>query len=584
MSDVASRQSAIGAACAIYRWLDRPRRVQFGVTLALMVLGAFAETATVGAVLPFLAIVTGGREAGIIGTLALGVGMDLLTFAAGLLIAIAVLATGLRLVLLWVGQRFVHQLARDLAQGVYRRALYRPYGWHVQHNSSETLAGMEKVQFLLGNVLLPVIAGTTAAVVAVCLLAALLVIDPAIMTVAAIFIAILYGLLSMFSYRRLHRSSDVMAGAIRERVQLVQEGLGGIRDVLLDRSQAVFLDKFAAVDGRFREAQGLNQFLAGAPRFVAELAGVLLIAVIAVIVARRPGGLAGAVPVLGALALGAQRLLPLVQQVYFSWSQIYGHRAALIDVAALLVDGEEVIHAGRGMAPLASHVRFDHVSYAYPGTQEPVLRDVSLDIPCGARIGLAGPSGSGKSTFVDLLLGLLEPSSGHVLIDGQSLDAQTSATWQAQVAHVPQTIFLADASIAANIAFGVEDALIDAARVKQAAQWADIHDFIAALPQAYETQVGERGERLSGGQRQRIGIARALYKQAALLVFDEATSALDDRTEAAVMASIEHLPRSLTIVIIAHRLTTLRQCDRIVSLDAGRIAQVGSYESLISQS
>jgi ABC-type multidrug transport system fused ATPase/permease subunit len=420
--------------------------------------------------------------------------------------------------------------------------------------------------------------------VALCILAALLVIDFAIMLTAAAGIALLYVVLSRFSYRRLHGSSDVIAAALRQRVQSVQEGLGGIRDVLLDRSQPVFLAKFSGIDDRFRQAQASNQFLAAAPRQLVEAASVVLIAVVAVLVSGRPGGLAAALPVLGALALGAQRLLPLVQQVYFSWSQIYGHRATLIDIAALLdPQGEDFAQVAQlpAAAPLADAIRFDAVDFSYPGCDTRALADITLDIARGSRLGLIGASGSGKSTFVDLLLGLLDPDKGRLSMDGQPLGSDNVAAWQAQVAHVPQAIFLADDTIAANIAFGREAGAIDMERVREAARLAEIDSFIAGLPEGYATGVGERGVRLSGGQRQRIGIARALYKQASVLVFDEATSALDDATEGAVMASIARLPRSLTLVMIAHRLTTLRQCDRIVRLDHGRIAGIGSYEALL---
>ena len=405
------------------------------------------------------------------------------------------------------------------------------------------------------------------------------------MMAAAAGIGVLYVVLSRFSYHRLHGSSDVIAAALKERVQIIQEGLGGIRDVLLDRSQPVFLAKFSAIDDRFRQAQASNQFIAAAPRHVVEAASVVLIAVVAVLVAGRPGGLTGALPVLGALALGAQRLLPLVQQVYFSWSQISGHRASLIDIARLLDPAggaQDTPPPATAGSAFAAAIRFEGVGYTYPGGDTAALSGIELAIARGARIGLVGVSGSGKSTFVDLLLGLLEPGAGHLSIDGQALTPANVSGWQAQVAHVPQAIFLADTSIAANIAFGREAGAIDMDRIREAARLAEIDSFILTLPQGYDTCVGERGVRLSGGQRQRIGIARALYKRATVLVFDEATSALDDATEASVMASIARLPRSLTMVIIAHRLTTLRQCDQIVRLEGGRIAGVGSYEALMA--
>lgn len=580
--------TAWAAARLVYGQLDRRRQRQLLLNLVLMVLGALAEMLTIGAVLPFLAIVAPGGTAGRYGWLVAPIeqlgamlGTSAVIAAALVLVGMAVAAAALRLVLLWVGQAYVYAVAHDLSLGVYARVLHRPYARHVMHNSAETLAAMEKVQFVLGNMLLPAMAGTTALVVAVFILAALMAIDAATALSAAACFGLLYFGVSRLTRWRLYRNSDIIAAALKQRVQVLQEGLGGIRDVLLDRSQDVFLAKFAAVDDRYRAAQSANLFMAAAPRQVVEAAGVVLIALISVYVSGRPGGLTGALPMLGALALGAQRLLPLIQQIYFSWSQIHGNRAALIDVAALMAEPlpPPAVRARAGTEGAAITLR--GLGYAYPGVRSPALHGIDLSIAPGERIGLVGRSGSGKSTFVDVLMALLDPGEGELLIDGQPLDEQTRAAWQAQVAHVPQAIFLADGTIAENIAFGRAPAEIDLARVREAARLAELDEFIAGLPDGYDTQVGERGVRLSGGQRQRIGIARALYKQASVLVFDEATSALDDATEAAVMASVARLPRALTLVIVAHRLTTLHLCDRIVRLDGGRIAGIGSYAELI---
>jgi ATP-binding cassette subfamily B protein len=588
-SGTAAPQSVWAAARLIHAQLGSHQRRQLLAILVLMLVGAFAETATVGAVLPFLAIVSPGSELGRFGwvvgpiaELAALLGTSTLLVAAVLLVAIAVIAAAIRLALLWGSQIFFYALGHTLSMGVYARVLHRPYTRHVIENSATTIAAMQKVQFVLGNVLLPAAAGVTAAVVALFILAALIAIDARTALIAAACFGLLYALVSRLTRRRLYANSDTASSALKGRVQILQEGLGGIRDVLIDHSQAQFLAKFATIDLQFTRAQATNQFLAAAPRYVVEAAGVVLIAVIAVFVSGRPGGLSGALPMLGALALGAQRLLPLIQQTYFSWAQIYGHRAALVEVGQLLAEPlPPAIAADNRLAPLTGTVTFRNVTFAYPGERGTALQEIDLAIRPGARIGLVGPSGAGKSTFVDLLLGLLDPTGGAVLIDGQRLDDSTRAAWQAAVAHVPQAIFLADGSIAENIAFGRTGEAIDMARLREAARLAEIDAFIATLPQGYDTFVGERGVRLSGGQRQRIGIARALYKEARVLVLDEATSALDEATESAVMQAVDQLPRELTLVIVAHRLSTLRVCEEIVRLEAGRVVQVGSFAEVI---
>ncbi|MDA0226235.1 MAG: ABC transporter ATP-binding protein [Proteobacteria bacterium] len=294
------------------------------------------------------------------------------------------------------------------------------------------------------------------------------------------------------------------------------------------------------------------------------------------------GGVVAAIPTLGALALGAQRLMPLLQQTYQGWVYVAGNRLLLRDVAVLLqqpVSPDTQVD----VTPMSfeREIVLDHVSFRYLPAAPLVLDDVSLVIPSGARVGLTGPTGSGKSTLMDVLMGLLEPASGRISVDGQALTVAARLAWQHNIAHVPQAIFLLDASFSENIAFGVDAARIDLARVQAAARQAQIAEFIESGAMGYEGLVGERGVRLSGGQRQRIGIARALYKQAKVLVFDEATSALDDDTEAAVMQAINGLGRDLTIVLIAHRVSTLQGCDIIHRLDQGRVAFSGGYEALL---
>jgi ATP-binding cassette subfamily B protein len=355
---------------------------------------------------------------------------------------------------------------------------------------------------------------------------------------------------------------------------MIQEGLGGIRDIILDHSQPLFEEEFSALDRRYRRALSVNLFISQGPRFIIEAAGMTTIALIALAMSLRPEGLVQAIPVLGALALGSQRLLPLIQQTYQGWTQTSGNLQTLDDIAtALAMPVLPPVPEGAARLPFEREVAFHDVSFGY-GEAGLAVRDVSLVIPRGGRIGIAGTTGSGKSTLLDLLMGLLEPGTGEIRVDGRVLDAGTRPRWQATLAHVPQAIFLIDDSIAANIAFGAPPGRLDVERVHACARAAHIADFVEELPEGYETKVGERGIRLSGGQRQRIGIARALYKQAKVLILDEATSALDDETEAAVMRSIMALGPELTIVMIAHRRSTLDGCDRILRMENGRLAAV----------
>lgn len=552
--------------------------------IILMVLGAMAELMTIGVLLPFLGAIADPGGAGSFNILqdafrALGVsGQANMVYAlAGLFAVAALTAAAVRLLLLWVSQKFVYGVAYELAVALYANTLHQPYSYHVKRNSSETIAGVNKVQIITNAMLMPLVQASVASVISLAIVVGLIAIDPGVAIMSGVGFALIYLIVTKVTRAGLRQNSGIIAAAETDRIRIMREGLGGIRDVLLDRSQPVFIEAYERVAAGLRDAQAKNAFYAQSPRFLVEGVGMALISLIAVTLATRPGGFVEAVPVLGALALGAQRLLPLIQQMYNGWAMTVGNRQSLVDVVEMLAQptaGNDTPPAGLDARPFESAVTFNNVSFAYSDDRAPAVHALTLTIDKGARVGLVGKTGSGKSTLVDLLVGLLEPTEGSLAIDGVVLDDSSRAGWQRQIAHVPQFIYLADATIAENIAFGVRHADIDMARVQRAAEQAQLSQVIADLPKGYETMVGEGGVKLSGGQRQRLGIARALYRQANVLVLDEATSALDTETETAVMKTIEGLTEDLTIIIIAHRLSTVAACDMVIRLDDGRLGSI----------
>lgn len=574
----------------LLRMMSPRRKRQLSFLLILMLIGAAAELISIGAVLPFLRLIVAPdtvlnepRLAGLRAVAGWRTASDLILPAALLLIGTAVTAAAVRLLLTWASQRFIYRLSYDMDVEVFRRTLHQPYVVYVNRNSSDVLAGFEKINNVTTYMLLPVMLGITSTVIAIFIIALLFFIDPFTASIAALSMGLLYVGISLTSRRSLRLISESWARLVNARTKAVQEGLGGLRDIILDRSQLVHRRRFERLDDEFRDLGARASIISAAPRFIVEGAGVVLIGLLALYFNGRPGGVLAAVPVLGALALGAQRLMPLLQTIYQAWTAYAASRGALADVLALL-EGP--------VAPVAADVDADatpvfrreislvHLGFRY-GDGTAALTDVSLTIRRGERVGLIGQTGSGKSTLVDVLMGLLTVDTGAILLDGVAMSPENVQRWQAQIAHVPQTIFLADSSIAANIAFGTEEREVDMSRVEDAARRADIHQFIAELPDGYATTVGERGVRLSGGQRQRIGIARALYKRADVLVLDEATSALDDQTEASIMEAVKNLDRDLTIVMIAHRLSTLRACDTIYRLAGGRVVESGDYATVV---
>lgn len=554
------------------------RRRLFGLTIVLMLVGAAAELATIGAVLPFLALVTNPSIITRYPTLEatfdrIGGGPDGLVFAAaGLLVLVAIVSGLVRLALTWTNLKFMLLYGHDLGRQVFGRLLRQPYRDFVTRNSSVAVASFEKLNAVIFGVLMPVMQGLAAGVIALFIVIGLFILNPVAASMAGFSLGATYLIVTLCTRARLARNSSALASASIGRVKVVQEGLGGIRDILIDKSQSVYEDSFAEHDYRYRNALVVNNMISLAPRYLVETAVIVMIAVITVYFARQSGGLIAAVPVLGALAIGAQRLLPLVHLAYGGWIAFAGSRQLVVDIADLLempVLKDSPVQ--ESPLPFAGEIVVDDLSFSYHGSER-ALHGVSLTIVKGERIGFVGRTGSGKSTLIDLLMGLLPPTQGEIRVDGVALSDANMARWQAQIAHVPQAIFLSDGSIASNIAFGVPVQDIDMDRVRDAARRADIDTFISSQPAGYDATVGERGVRLSGGQRQRIGIARALYKGASVLVFDEATSALDEGTEAAIMRSIYDLGDDVTLLLIAHRLSTLTGCDRIIRLEQGTVA------------
>ena len=565
----------------ITRYLSPKRRWQLVIVAVLMVLGALAEVFTLGAVLPFLGLLASPEFvdkapwlARLLDAVAGWMGGTRLLAASVLFACIALGAGLLRLVLTWISNRVTFAIGADLGVQVFAKVLYQPYDYHLRRNSSETLSAIEKVGHLTAGALAPLMLLAVATVMAAAILAAMLWVDWRVALVAGGLIGGLYVVLSFAVRQRLRRNSQTIARGGVVRFQYLQEGIGAIRDIMLEHNQHVYVDQFARVDRNVRRAFAANLTLGGAPKYMVESVAIVLVIVLANWLVRGPGGLSDALPVLGALALGGQRLLPHVQTIYNGYASYRGTLATVQETLALL--DLPVPPSTRAVAPTdalpsapVSSIELRGVQFAYGPEQKAVLNGVNLRIDAGERVGFVGVTGGGKSTLLDICMGLLRPTAGAVLVNGEALTDANLPQWHRRIAHVPQAIFLCDKSIAENVALGLTPKQIDQAHLMQALEAAQLGDFIRQLPNGVQTRVGERGVQLSGGQRQRIGIARALYKKADVLVLDEATSALDGETEAKVMDAIYRLNPGLIILMIAHRVSTLARCNRIYRLQEG---------------
>jgi ABC-type multidrug transport system fused ATPase/permease subunit len=573
-------------------WLNisKQRRGHFALLLVLMIVASIAEILSISAVLPFLAILTDPTRVftypsaqPIFQALGIAEPEQLLlpiTIAFGLS---ALIAGAMRLLLLFVNTRLSFATGADLSMSIYRRTLYQPYSVHVARNSSEIMSGISNKTgntIYTINLMLHLI---SSCVTLLAILIVLVSIEPVITLAAFGGFGLIYACIIGLTRNRLLSNSQIIARESTNVIKSLQEGLGGIRDVLINGSQNVYCEIYRKANQALRIAQGNNSFVSSSPRFGMETMGILLITALAYYLAQQPNGIAKVIPILGALAISAQRLLPLLQQVYNSWSSIQGGRISLQDTLDLL-DQPLPDQADLPLAeplPYREHINLKQLSFRYSPQTPWILENLNLTINKGSRVGFIGVTGSGKSTLIDIIMGLLQPTSGSIYLDGQLISIINQRAWQAHIAHVPQAIFLSDTTIEENIAFGVPKDQIDPTRVRQAAVQAQIAGIIESWPEQYQTFVGERGIRLSGGQRQRIGIARALYKQADVIILDEATSALDNETEQAIMNVIEKLSDDLTVLIIAHRLTTLKGCTQVVELSVGGDITIGSYQDMI---
>jgi len=586
-------QKQVHSLARLWSVISRRRKRQLSALLVVSLITAAAEVLSLGTVIPLLGVFTAPERLfasayadSLIAILHLTQPKDLLSPVTVLFCSATLIAALVRTTYIWLRTRLTFAIGADLSNEIYRRTLYQPYSVHLSRNSSEVIDGIStKVGAVIFNVLSPILVILSNSLMLALILAAVFFYEPIIALVAFAGFGIIYGVVFIVTKARLKRNSQQIATNSIIMIKTLQEGLGGIRDVLLDHAQGLYCAEYSRADSRLRRSQSENSITGEVPRFAIEALGMCLIAVLALSLAKSEKEFSATLPLLGGLALAAQRLLPMFQQIYYSFTTLNGNEQSLKDALVLLEQSMPQLNLTerKESVSLKDEIVLQDVGFKY-GDQDPwILRNLSLRIPKGARIGFFGVTGSGKSTLLDIIMGLLPLSAGVITVDGKVIDLLNNQHWQQRIAHVPQMIYLADASIAANIAFGVPIENIDMERIRQAGRKAQLEELIDSWTLGYNTPVGERGIRLSGGQRQRIGIARALYKEADLLVFDEATSALDNETERVVMQAIELLGRELTILIVAHRITTLKQCDLVVELADGRVNRAGNFSSMFNE-
>lgn len=572
----------------------RQKKVVF-VVLAVMILAAFAEILGLSVFMALLGVLSDperinenewlsaaynwfGSESVFSFQLTLS-----LIVAAVIILSIVVKASAFFLLTL-----FGVLTGQSLSARMLRAYLRQPYSWYLDRNSADLGRKiLMECEQLVQKAIRPSLEILASFLQALSIIAFLVVVDPAIALLAFGILGGGYSGIYVFARKRLHRLGVDVVEANKERFRITQEATAGLKEVKLAGLEDVYANEFYAPSRRRAMLTFQIQMFNDIPRFVLEaLTFIVLLSMVLVLLIRNDGNLLGAIPVLGVFAFSVMRVLPALQKIYYGFASLRSGQAIVDQVYSEYVE----IGAGNltygGISRVDRHglqdaLVFKDVSYTYPSAQKVALSNLNIHIPAGNTVGIVGGTGAGKTTFVDLLLGLLAPDSGHIIVDGTEITSANLRAWQNTVGYVPQQIFLTDDTISANIAFGIPADEVDHAAVEAAARAAALHDFIIEeLPQGYETRVGERGVRLSGGQRQRIGIARALYHDPSLLILDEATSALDNITERAVMEAVQQLHGQKTIIMIAHRLTTVENCDNIILMERGKISAVGTYAEL----
>jgi ABC-type multidrug transport system fused ATPase/permease subunit len=486
--------------------------------------------------------------------------------------------------------KFSFAVSRALSLRMLGGFLNQPYAFFLRRNSSDLLVSTTgEVEGVVNGVLMPGLQALSKVVAASFILVVVVVINPML---ALMFLATFggaYAAIFLITRRRISQYGEKSQTERRSLFAIAAEAFSGIKELKLLGRENFYFDRFVESSERLRSYQTRYNVISAVPRYIIEAAAFGSIIFVVLFLLKTGRDIQAAIPLLVLYAFTGYRLMPAFQALFqnltivrFNWPSV---EFMANEIAALGNIQSRPSSARDRVSPLTLNecISLDHVSFAYSERSKAVIKDVSLRIDKCTTIGLVGETGAGKTTIADILLGILLPSGGRLMIDGATVDDSNRRAWQENIGYVPQQGFLSDASVASNIAFGIAPAAIDMERVENAARIAQLHDFILQLPDGYETKVGERGVRLSGGQRQRIAIARALYRDPAVLVFDEATSALDSLTEDAVVDAIRRLSHQKTIILIAHRLSTVRDCDVIYLIEGGRIADSGTFDDLIAR-
>lgn len=585
----------------LFRLLTKQQRRRFYRLQVLVIVMALMELVGIASIGPFMALV--GDPALIVSndmfaylyTLSGLKTANQFLFFTGVAVLIALgISSFISIVTSWRMSTFAFSVGTEIADRLYSYYLRQNWLFHVNGSSAQlTKQIATEANRVTQQILKPLTQLNARAILAFLISISIIIYNPIVAFIGlVIFISGYLFIYNLVRHRILKNGKRISQTNI-QRYRLMNEGFGGIKDVILLNREETFIDTFKIKGKNLARAQGVNAALMEVPRYIMELIAFgSMIGLVLVLIKMYNGVLSQVLPVLAVYALAGFKLLPALQQVYSSVTEIKGNVAAFAAIKEDLIHSAEMEKSIQANCDLMQDkinilnykaIQLKNISFAYPNQVNPALKDISLSIPLNISVGFVGESGSGKTTIVDLILGLIEPQEGSFSLDSFPVTFENKRAWQKNIGFVPQSIFLSEGSIAENIAFGIKKDKINFEQVEKSLMLANLKEFVSTLPDGMHTKVGERGIKLSGGQRQRIGIARALYNDAGVLVFDEATSALDGITEKVIMDAIHELSGKRTIILIAHRLKTVQNCDTIFFMNKGKLIEQGSYSELVER-
>ena len=565
-------------------FIDNRRKIQFFFLLILTIFSAIAEMLSIASVVPFVSLITDGsftKEKFYLYKFVEFNNKEEAIIYSGLIFSSLFLINSLsRIFLIYVNIRLSQVTAAELSVKIYKAKLFDTYTNHISKNSSSLVSAITQKVYEMAVSISAAITLVSGTFIFICIISILIWVNPKIMIISILFFGILYFSLIIFGRKIIRTSSKIINEQQNNIVEILQNGLGALRDIILDKSQYFYLQIFQKAVLEKAKKQTTIEFIQNSPRYIFEAMGIILFVGLLIYSSessKNSEEFSSILPTLAALAIGSQRILPLLNALYTNLITLKGNLYQVAEVIDSLnqnlIKEEKEKLIIKKKIDLRNLISFKNVSFSYD-KKNYILKDVSFQIKKGSRVGIIGKTGEGKSTFLDLLMGLLTPEKGTIYIDDVELSQDTNSSWQSKISHVPQKIFLSNLSFLENIAFGMDINKIDKNRVELVSKKSQIHEFIMKLENRYLQSVGERGIRLSGGQIQRIGLARALYKNTEVIIFDEATNSLDVATEKLIMKELYDLDKNLTIIMVAHRLNTLKDCDIIFEVKNKKVQQI----------